>query len=83
MDKIGKTLKALYHEIGKKHSLNGVEKQILWALVQPEINIPGGTTLGTHKALKNFKKRSSIRRAYEEFYRAKMGQVPLRSSNKS
>lgn len=83
MDKMGEALKVLYHKLGKKHSLNGVEKQIFWALVQSEICVPTGTTLGTHIALKNFKKRSSIRRAYEEFHRTKRGQVPWRSPDES
>ena len=58
MDKIKEELKALYHKLGRKHLLNGVEKQILWALVQSEINNPGGTTSGEPIALENFKEHS-------------------------
>jgi len=83
MDKIDKALKTLYHKLGREYSLNGIEKQILWVLIQSEINIPGGIALGTHNALMNFKKRSSIRRAYEEFHKNRIGRVSWRSPQES
>ena len=69
MDKMNKNPKAIYHELGKKSSLSGVEKQILWALIESEINALGGATSGTHKALKNFKEDSPIYISLKEFRR--------------
>lgn len=59
--------KTIYHEVGKEFSLNGVENQMLLALVQPEINIPGKTGGELSNVLKNFRKESPVLRAYLEF----------------
>ena len=61
---------AIYHELGRESSLNGVEKGILWILIQSEINALGGATSETQKVLKkNFKKHSPILLAFGEFRR--------------
>jgi len=70
-------------ELEKKHSLKGLEKGLFRVLIQQELNLATGTTLGTHKALKNFKKRSPIRRAYEEFYKDRTEEVLWKPPQKS
>lgn len=70
-------------QLEKKHSLTGLLKQIFRVLIQEELNLNAGTTLGTHKALMNFKKKSPIRQAYEEFQKDRTGKVPWRSPKES
>ena len=72
--------KKLISQLKKKFSLSGIETQLFQVLIQQEINLPGGTTLGTHKALMNFEKESPVRRAYEEFHQKNTGRVPWRAS---
>ena len=62
----------LLRQIEKEYSLNGPETGILRILVQSEINITGRMSFGTHKALKNFEKRSPVLRAYKEFHRRRL-----------
>lgn len=76
-------MKTYLFQLEKKHSLTGLQKQIFRVLIQQELNLSAGTTLGTHKALMNFKKKSSIRQAYEEFQKDRIGKVPWRSPQKS
>ena len=78
-----KEMKKLAQEIAKDYKLSGIETGFLMVLIQQEINMSAGTTLGTHKALMNFKKRSKVRKAYNQFQRVRFGRVPWRSPEES